>query len=513
MTNFLNMLVQREREQADNAIAPRLPSRYEPVERKGALAAFDGLESGAVNLEVNLADERHTDTRQQAWRASNSNPPDTQLNGTSSESERTNEQGAVDDRKPQPQESPTLRGHANAEPEHQAATTPPTPGLTPAKRDRTAAAMEQTQVEPARFVGWVERSATHHGSDGLRPPASTHPTLAANPNHTESSQNHREHEQLSNQTTAFVTQSAAEPAEKSGQDKSQSRPLKVSKGTTTSTGAETGDAVSLPESTAEHLQSAQRDPLSLAGTEEVSAIEPPKATKRRSAAKRPIDNRQDINLISGHQEDQRTNKTSDEALKPIAESVIATVPEPIAKEIEHGVKRPAALPATATPTTPSVEDAVPEYSQPASQNRSSAQLAPANVAMEAVSVKPDLTVGRLNSHSAARRGEDNATHNARDNRTLPLSREGISAKVTVSKPGDRVTTSSSGLLPRLAPHHETQAPPPEPMPTINVTIGRIEVRAVTLPATPKRSNAGPKPMSLSEYLSQHSGERNQRGSR
>ncbi|WP_143071863.1 hypothetical protein [Nitrosospira briensis] len=509
MTNFLNMLVQRERGQADNVIAPRLPSRYEPVERKGALAAFDGLESGAVNLEMNLAGERHTDTRQQTWRDSNSNPSDTPSNETSSESERTNEQRAVDDRKPQPQESPALREHANAEPEHQSATIPPIPGLTPAKRDRTIAAMEQTQVEPARFAGWVEQSATPHGSDGLRPAASTHPTLAEDLSHIRNDQSHREHKKASNQTTASVTQSTAEPAEESGQDKSNL--ITVSKGTTTSTGAETGDAISLPESTAEHLQSAQRDPMLLTGT--ASTEQPPKATKRRSAAKRPIDNRQDI---PGHQENQQTSKTSDEALKPIAESLIATVPEPIAKEIEHGVKRPAASRATATGitrTTTAIRNTVPQHSQPTSQNRSSAQLVPKNAAPETVPLKPELTAIWQTGHSDVCHGEDNATHNERDNRASPVSREAIPAKVTVNKPSDRVAMSSPGLLPRLSPHQKTEAPPSEPIPTINVTIGRIEVRAVTPPPTSKRSNTGPKPMSLSEYLNQHSGQHNQRGSR
>jgi hypothetical protein len=41
-------------------------------------------------------------------------------------------------------------------------------------------------------------------------------------------------------------------------------------------------------------------------------------------------------------------------------------------------------------------------------------------------------------------------------------------------------------------------------PTINVSIGRIEVRAVTPPPVPKHSNHGPKPMSLDEYLNKSS---------
>src|SRR5688500_18043828 len=117
MSDFLNMLIQRERGQAENSIAPRLPSRYEPVERKDSLAAFDRSEPGAVNLEVNLADERHTGTRQQAWRDRDSNSSDMQSNGTSSESERAGDQLAVEhERKPQRLNPSAVREHANAEP-------------------------------------------------------------------------------------------------------------------------------------------------------------------------------------------------------------------------------------------------------------------------------------------------------------------------------------------------------------------------------------------------------------
>jgi hypothetical protein len=48
------------------------------------------------------------------------------------------------------------------------------------------------------------------------------------------------------------------------------------------------------------------------------------------------------------------------------------------------------------------------------------------------------------------------------------------------------------------------APPPEP--TVHVTIGRVEVRAVTAPARPPRAAPAARTMSLDEYLA----ERNQR---
>jgi hypothetical protein len=44
----------------------------------------------------------------------------------------------------------------------------------------------------------------------------------------------------------------------------------------------------------------------------------------------------------------------------------------------------------------------------------------------------------------------------------------------------------------------------QPEPTINVSIGRIEVRAFTQAPVPKRDSHGPKPMSLDEYLNKSS---------
>jgi hypothetical protein len=157
-----------------------------------------------------------------------------------------------------------------------------------------------------------------------------------------------------------------------------------------------------------------------------------------------------------------------------------------------------------------------KHPQHASRRDSSDSPAPANAAMEAVSVRPELTASRRDDELTAQRGKDNAAYNERHDPTLPVSRAAISARVTISKPGDTGPTSSSstsGLFPGLSPDQETSVPPPEQTPTINVTIGRIEVRAVTPLATPKRSNAGPKPMSLSDYLSRHSGRQNQRGPR
>ncbi|MGB7921980.1 MAG: hypothetical protein WCF57_01915, partial [Pyrinomonadaceae bacterium] len=79
----------------------------------------------------------------------------------------------------------------------------------------------------------------------------------------------------------------------------------------------------------------------------------------------------------------------------------------------------------------------------------------------------------------------------------------------------RPTRSTTVAQPRVTRYVEqksaTQAESrPAPEPTINVTIGRIEVRATTTaPATPpaasRRQSADATPMSLDDYLRQRAG--------
>ncbi|SEO73104.1 hypothetical protein [Nitrosovibrio sp. Nv6] len=103
-----------------------------------------------------------------------------------------------------------------------------------------------------------------------------------------------------------------------------------------------------------------------------------------------------------------------------------------------------------------------------------------------------------------------AEHPGHDSGAPPVSREVFPVQVTIGKSGGTTPPWPSRELPGTSSHREASTPAPAP--TINVTIGRIEVRAVAAPATAKRNNAGPKPMSLDAYLSQHSGRRSQRGS-
>ncbi len=66
--------------------------------------------------------------------------------------------------------------------------------------------------------------------------------------------------------------------------------------------------------------------------------------------------------------------------------------------------------------------------------------------------------------------------------------------------------------PRQSPHFGTKEPlsgPPSPAPTIQVTIGRIEVKATPAAEAPRKRPTAPKSVSLDEYLRQ----RNERGRR
>lgn len=73
----------------------------------------------------------------------------------------------------------------------------------------------------------------------------------------------------------------------------------------------------------------------------------------------------------------------------------------------------------------------------------------------------------------------------------------------------RPSTQRIVVEPATAPHRPAGAPLPvaaDPAPVINITIGRVEVRAVSTPPAPRRPEArGPRPMTLDEYLKQRGG--------
>jgi hypothetical protein len=68
-----------------------------------------------------------------------------------------------------------------------------------------------------------------------------------------------------------------------------------------------------------------------------------------------------------------------------------------------------------------------------------------------------------------------------------------------------VAMPSLRFLPQTVPKNSTAAPEPKPEPTINVTIGRIEVRATPPPIQqPSEQRSAPRVMTLEEYLRQRS---------
>jgi hypothetical protein len=102
-----------------------------------------------------------------------------------------------------------------------------------------------------------------------------------------------------------------------------------------------------------------------------------------------------------------------------------------------------------------------------------------------------------------------AGRHGHDSGALSVSREVFPARVAVGKSGGIAPASSSRILPDTSSQRE--AATLAPAPTINVTIGRIEVRAVAPPGPPRHPHAGSKAMSLDQYLNRNSGQRNQQG--
>jgi hypothetical protein len=81
------------------------------------------------------------------------------------------------------------------------------------------------------------------------------------------------------------------------------------------------------------------------------------------------------------------------------------------------------------------------------------------------------------------------------------------------KPGDTPSAPVQAILAPRLPHPEPvaqsmQAVVPKPAePTVHVTIGRVEIRAVSAPAAQKRSTPSKPALSLNDYLNRRSGGR------
>lgn len=82
----------------------------------------------------------------------------------------------------------------------------------------------------------------------------------------------------------------------------------------------------------------------------------------------------------------------------------------------------------------------------------------------------------------------------------------------VSRDESIVPASQAFLSPRLPPPEPAARPAPAPVvaaaePVVNVTIGRVEIRAVPAPAAQKRPAPSKPTLSLSDYLDRRSGDR------
>lgn len=88
-------------------------------------------------------------------------------------------------------------------------------------------------------------------------------------------------------------------------------------------------------------------------------------------------------------------------------------------------------------------------------------------------------------------------------RSLPTPKENVTPSTVSPKPASPspsfMTPAIRPALPPM-PARPTQTKSPEPAPTINVTIGRVEVRAAPAVSPPPRAPKAPNVMTLDEYL-------------
>ena len=240
------------------------------------------------------------------------------------------------------------------------------------------------------------------------------------------------------------------------------------------------EAAAAPESAAESGQSARRKDLPSPNSHEEADIVETHTTKSRGVTPSRIDGIGSTRGTPSHHGHERYS------------------PPPLVTS-----------PVVATATTAPAEEPAVKHAQPASRDDTSVQPVNAAVdAVESVSVSPSREVNR---HMTVSRIGNNTRHEKHANGIPPVSHEAVPARAMAGKISAIVPAPPSSILPDTLSRREARMPPPAP--TINVSIGRIEVRAVTPPATPRRPHAEPKAMSLDQYLSQHPGQRGQRGSR
>ncbi|MGH8761963.1 MAG: hypothetical protein ACREUR_01885 [Nitrosospira sp.] len=457
MSDFLNMLVQRERGQAANAITPRLPSRYEPMgaitpvtptepdtrpSGEATLGAVDEATPTPINRAWDLTDARKTDSRPHSHgqvRARTS----TGTSDAQSVHADAHGTGRVQD------EVSTIEHGGAAAPMElvptlgkDTANKPPAQDLSSVESAMATGEMEDTEAKPLHLpkrqverppeisgLNSIDSISTGSSREQFRKRAV--PTEPAAGRITQESTQDPQHMTPANETSTLPASNAR---------------------------ADEPHTASIPKRGG---LARPRDLTSRDNQEEAPVTEP-----ARTAKSRAVDSRQRgaIDRIGEARRKDHKNAGSEPVTGPLQKL-------PLKIELEQGAQPSVAASRDAyTPTKAlTAEVAVIKQAQPASRNDSS--------------IRPNP----------------------------PTSEEGFPPRVTVRTSSDISPVRPPPRSPQalLVGEHETSAV----QPTINVTIGRIEVRAVAAPTTPKRRNAAPKPMSLEEYLSQHSGRSSRGGSR
>lgn len=181
---------------------------------------------------------------------------------------------------------------------------------------------------------------------------------------------------------------------------------------------------------------------------------------------------------------------------PSDESVVAPASQPAPRQ-----PRPSSLAATPRPAeTPSAE-----RSAAASMVQLREPLAPPTQRLAPVESADDHEP-RVTARPPAEEGMRRAPPVAAATELAPLT-PGGNAAATAVQPVVRVVEPVTSLRPAFdGARGEPRPGPasPEPLPTIQVTIGRIEVRATPAPVAPAASRRAAPAMSLEEYLRQRS---------
>lgn len=212
---------------------------------------------------------------------------------------------------------------------------------------------------------------------------------------------------------------------------------------------------------------------------------------------------------------------------PVAAAVPPSPTRPVAKEIVKDDEAPPALQARPKAITRSMARPLTPLTPEASAFPGESPSAQAPVAMPARPQPLSRSEAREPAASSERAVQESGPPVSSLSRTPERQRESSAAQQREFSPAQQHEPSAEQrraasaeprqavLVPRLPPA-QPLARPPQPIasaetkaaePTVHVTIGRVEIRAVAAPAAPKRP-APPKPtLSLADYLDRREGGR------